>query len=104
MENHELTELKTEIAQVTNRLDNVEGYFCNFDTTLNNHMNDYKAVQDDIRTEQKSIRKDMQEIALSVAKLQGAEGLLPLVIKWIVFPLIVILGGLAGVTVFLPGA
>ncbi len=45
----ELQELKEEVAQTNMRLDGVEGYFDNFDTTLNNHMNDYNAKLDSLR-------------------------------------------------------
>lgn len=44
----EFQELKDEIAQLGTRMDNVEGYFNNFDITLTNHMEDYKRVQDSI--------------------------------------------------------
>jgi len=37
----ELDEVKLETANIVTRLENVEGYFSNFDTTLNNHMTDY---------------------------------------------------------------
>lgn len=39
--NTELQEIKNEIGGISARLENVEGYFNNFDTTLNNHMVDY---------------------------------------------------------------
>lgn len=41
----ELQEIKEEIAQIVTRLGNVEGYFDNFNTTLENHMTDYKEKQ-----------------------------------------------------------
>lgn len=42
---NELQEIKEEIARLGTRLDNVEGYFDNFNTTLTNHMTDYKREQ-----------------------------------------------------------
>ena len=33
--------IKVEIAGIITRLENIEGHFDNFDTTLNNHMTDY---------------------------------------------------------------
>jgi len=44
----ELDELKEEIGQLATRMGNVEGYFNNFDVTLNNHMTDYKHKQESI--------------------------------------------------------
>lgn len=44
----ELQEIKEEMAQLGARMDNVEGYFDNFNTTLTNHMEDYKKRQEDI--------------------------------------------------------
>lgn len=51
----ELDEIKMETAGIAIRLDNVEGYFNNFDTTLNNHMTDYAKRQEDMRKEIKSL-------------------------------------------------
>lgn len=45
---NELQEIKEELAQLATRMDNIEGYFSTFDTTLTNHMNDYKVKQDSI--------------------------------------------------------
>lgn len=38
----ELQEIKEEIAGLATRMGNVEGHFDNFNTTLENHMTDYK--------------------------------------------------------------
>lgn len=45
---NELQELKNEIAGLATRMDNVEGYFDNFNATLENHMTDYRARQESI--------------------------------------------------------
>lgn len=45
---NEFQELKEEIGGLAARMGNVEGYFDNFNTTLENHMEDYKAKQDSI--------------------------------------------------------
>lgn len=42
---NEIDEIKQEMAQLKTQMDNVEGYFDNFDMTLSNHMNDYKREQ-----------------------------------------------------------
>lgn len=44
----ELQDIKEEIGQISIRLGNVEGYFDNFNTTLENHMTDYKAKQEEV--------------------------------------------------------
>lgn len=44
-----LQEIKDEIARNGTRLDNVEGYFSNFDTTLSNHMTSYDQKLDALR-------------------------------------------------------
>ena len=38
---NDLQEIKDEIAGLGIRMENVEGHFDTFDTTLNNHMTDY---------------------------------------------------------------
>lgn len=45
MEDEQYRELKEELGRQAGRLDNVEGYFDNFNTTLNNHMNSYDENQ-----------------------------------------------------------
>ena len=97
MNKTEMKELKEETAHLDIRLGNIEGYFQNFDTTLNNHMNDYK-------DEQGRIRDKVDALALEVAKLQGSEGIAIVLVKWVVVPLIALLAGLVGVKVIWPGA
>jgi len=46
----ELQHLQEEIAQISSRLDNVEGYFSNFDITLNNHMTEYDHKLDGLKS------------------------------------------------------
>lgn len=46
----ELQEIKDEIAQNGIRLDNVEGYFSNFNTALDNHMRGYDQKLDALRS------------------------------------------------------
>ena len=41
----ELQEIKEEMAQLATRMENMEGHFQDFDTTLNNHMTDYARKQ-----------------------------------------------------------
>ena len=96
--------LLEEFAQISLRLDNVEGYFSNFDITLNNHMTDYKkaqdrlcADQDRLCEEQASLKTGLSEAAKLIAKLQGSEGVMLIVVRWIIFPLIVVLAGLIGI-------
>ncbi len=95
-------ELKDEMGQLATRLDNVEGYFCNFDTTLNNHMTEYKETQKAIRDEQRTLMKTAADLAIAVATLQGSEGLAIFIIKWVVTPLIGVLAALIGVKLLLP--
>ena len=80
----ELQELKDEIAGLGTRMGNVEGYFDNFNTTLENHMNDYKTKQD-------AIDKKVDSMG---GKLSWA--------FWVIFSLLmVVLGGLIGGSVML---
>lgn len=51
----ELQEIKDEIASLGTRMDNVEGYFNNFDITLTNHMTDYALKQTKIDGKLKSL-------------------------------------------------
>ena len=46
MNRQDVQGIKEEVARLATRLDNIEGYFQHFDTTLNNHMNDYKTEQE----------------------------------------------------------
>ncbi len=48
MKNPALQAIKDELALIMTRIENTEGYFDNFDTTLNNHMNDYNKKLDDL--------------------------------------------------------
>lgn len=47
------------------------------------------------------IRARLDTVCDSVAKLAGQSNLLPILCRWVVFPLIVIVGGLAGVNILL---
>lgn len=109
MDDKELQAMKDELGSISTRLDNVEGYFQNFDTTLNNHMNDYARVQGEIQekqttlnTEQYKIKDAMNVIGLNVAKLQGSEGLAVNLIKVITL-CIILLGALVGIKMVFPG-
>lgn len=99
-----LDSLKEEIGQLNVSIADISGCLDNFDTTLNNHMTDYKRAQDEIRTEQSKIRDTVNDMAVKVAKLQGSEGLAIFLVKWVVVPLIALLAGLVGVKVIWPGA
>jgi len=101
---NDVQSIKEEVAQLATRLDNIEGYFQNFDATLNNHMNDYKKTQDEIREEQGKLRELINDLAVKVATLQGSEKLATFLIKWVVVPLIGLLAGIIGVKVVWPGA
>ena len=96
MNKQDVQAIKEEVGQLRTRLDNIEGYFQNFDTTLNNHMNDYKE-------EQRKIREKVNDLAVIVAGIQGSEGLARFLIKWVVVPLIGLLAGLVGVKAIWPG-
>ncbi len=100
----ELDHVKEEIAQVQISIADISGCLDHFDTTLNNHMNDYKKAQEEIRQEQTKIRDTVNNMALVVAKLQGSEGLAIFLVKWVVVPLIALLAGLIGIKVIWPGA
>lgn len=103
MEDKEAQALREEIGQVATRLDNVEGYFNNFDITLSNHMSDYKKTQEKIEAEQVKTRDAVTAMGLTVAKLQGSEGIAIFMVKWVVVPLIALLAGLVGIKVAWPG-
>ena len=85
MNRQDVQGIKEEVAQLATRLDNIEGYFQNFDATLNNHMNDYK-------TEQRA----------QAGKLADVEGGLKHLGKifnlgfWVVFSLLTIVLGAGG--------
>ena len=49
------------------------------------------------------IEAKLDDVATRIASLEGQYSLSATLIKWIIFPLIVILGGIAGVKVLLPG-
>jgi hypothetical protein len=89
-------ELKEELGQLGMRLDNVEGHFENFDTTLNNHMNDYGSRQD-------QLVEKVAKMAEKLAEMKGREDLAGTLIRWVIFPLIVILAGLIGIRLIWPG-
>lgn len=99
----ELDHVKEEIGQLNTSIANISGCLDHFDTTLNNHMNDYKKAQDEIKSEQTKIRDTVNAMAVTVAKLQGSEGLAIFLVKWVVVPLIALLAGLVGIKVIWPG-
>ncbi len=103
MEDKDLLALKEEMAALATSVADISGCLGNFDTTLNNHMNDYKAAQGLIAAEQVKIRDLVTAMGLAVAKIQGSEGLAIILIKYVVLPLIVVLAGLIGVKLLLPG-
>ena len=49
------------------------------------------------------IEKKLDEVSTRLASLEGQYSLSATLIKWIIFPLIMIVGGIAGVKVLLPG-
>lgn len=64
----------------------------------------------DVETELCNLRDAVQELQITVkglegevAKLAGENRTTMLLAKWICFPLIIILGGLVGIKVLLPG-
>jgi len=48
------------------------------------------------------IEGKLDNVAERIASLEGQYGLTGQLVKWIIFPLIMILGGIAGVKVILP--
>jgi len=48
------------------------------------------------------IEEKLDDVAMRIASLEGQYGLSGTLIKWIIFPLIMIVGGIAGVKVLLP--
>jgi len=48
------------------------------------------------------IEEKLDEVSVRLASLEGQYGLSGTLIKWIIFPLIMIVGGIAGVKVMLP--
>jgi t-SNARE complex subunit (syntaxin) len=103
MDDKDVQAMKEEMAQLSTSVANISGCLDNFDTTLNNHMTDYKKAQDEMRSEQTKIRDAVTALGLVVAKIQGSEGLAIILIKWVIVPLIVILAGLIGVKLIMPG-
>ena len=102
MDDKELQGLKDELARVSISMADISGCLTNFDTTLNNHMTDYKRVQTKLEEEQTKIRDTVNAMALTVAKIQGSEGLAITLIKYVIVPLIVILAGLIGLKLLIP--
>ena len=51
----------------------------------------------------KRLDRKVDEVLSRVANLEGKADMGKLIIQWIVFPLIIILGGIIGVKVILPG-
>ena len=49
------------------------------------------------------IEEKLDDVATRIASLEGKYSLSSTLIKWIIFPLIMIVGGIAGVKVLLPG-
>ena len=49
------------------------------------------------------IEEKLDDVSTRLSSLEGQYGLSGTLIKWIIFPLIVIVGGIAGVKVLLPG-
>ncbi|MBU2249833.1 MAG: hemolysin XhlA family protein [Gammaproteobacteria bacterium] len=62
MNKQDVQGIKEEVAQLSTRLDNIEGYFQNFDTTLNNHMNDYKREQESQAGRLVDVEKSMRSM------------------------------------------
>ena len=50
------------------------------------------------------IEGKIDNLVTEVSKMQGAEGLTKLLCKWVIFPLILITGALAGLNMYIPGA
>lgn len=49
------------------------------------------------------IEDKLDEVSSRIANLEGQYSLSGTLIKWIIFPLIMIVGGIAGVKVLIPG-
>ena len=49
------------------------------------------------------IEEKLDDVSTRLASLEGQYGLSGTLIKWIIFPLIMIVGGIAGVKVLIPG-
>ncbi len=65
------------------------------------------AIEDDVkRHEDHLMRLDscVDELGKTLAKLCGSQGTVEMLLKWVIVPLLVILGGLIGIKLVLPGA
>lgn len=85
MNRQDVQAIKEEVGQLATRLDNIEGYFQNFDITLNNHMGDYK-------TEQEAQAKKLAEVESGLRNLGRSFGLG----FWVVFTLLTVVLGTGG--------
>jgi len=57
---------------------------------------------DDVCKQMDKMEQKVDALVTSVAKLQGADGLVKLLCKWVIFPLIVIVAALTGLNLALP--
>ena len=56
----------------------------------------------DIETVLAEIRQELNDLHSQVGELLGGQQSLQILIKWVILPLIVIMGGLVGVKIVLP--
>jgi len=56
----------------------------------------------DVCKQVEKLETKVDNLIKAVATLQGSEGITKLLCKWVIFPLILIVGGLVGLNVALP--
>ncbi len=65
------------------------------------------AIEDDVkRHEEHLLRLDtcVDDLGKALATLTGSQSTVEMLLKWVIVPLLVILGGLIGIKLMLPGA
>ena len=63
------------------------------------------AVEDDVRRHEERLNKLdtlVDQLEKAVAKIEGSTSSVEMILKWVVIPLLIILGGLVGIKLILP--
>ncbi len=63
---------------------------------------DIEAEIADIKNHLSELTQKIEGLEISVAKMVGSQGTVELLLKWVILPLIVILGGLVGIKIVMP--
>lgn len=60
------------------------------------------AMDDELSTRFTKLEEKLQDVCIVVTKIQAQQEIMPLILKWVVFPLILILAGVLGIKLLFP--